>query len=157
MVATLGFERVALAETTGLLRRALDDLVHYAKETRRDGQPLAHDPLWRQRLAGMAVEIEAQRMLSYRTWWLASKGVVPQYEASAAKVYGDELTQRFANLAMQLLGLYGQLDKGSKSAPFEGRICRDYLGSVATSIAGGTPEIQKNIIAMRGLGLPRSY
>jgi alkylation response protein AidB-like acyl-CoA dehydrogenase len=87
--------------------------------------------------------------------WLQSKGQVPIYESSAAKTYTTELRQRIANTGMQVLGLYGQLDESSKWVPLRGRIKYQYLWTVGETIYAGSNEIQRNIIAQRGLGLPR--
>ncbi|MCI0884509.1 MAG: acyl-CoA dehydrogenase, partial [Chloroflexi bacterium] len=71
------------------------------------------------------------------------------------KLYSMELNQRIANTGIKLLGLYGQLSSSSKWAPLKGRLQQQYLRSVANTIEGGTSEIQRNIVATRGLGLPR--
>ena len=71
------------------------------------------------------------------------------------KAFGTELQQDVARVGMQVLGLYGQLEPGSKYAALQGRIERSYMISVSATIAAGTSEIQRNIIATRGLGLPR--
>ena len=71
------------------------------------------------------------------------------------KLYGTELLYRFANTALGLLGLSGAIEPGSRWAPLQGRIERTYMASVSYTIAGGTSEIQRNVIATRGLGLPR--
>jgi alkylation response protein AidB-like acyl-CoA dehydrogenase len=80
---------------------------------------------------------------------------MPIREASQTKLYGTELAQRIARTGMRLLGLYGQLAPGSKWAPLAGRIERMYLLSLGSTLASGTSEIQRNIIATRGLDLPR--
>jgi alkylation response protein AidB-like acyl-CoA dehydrogenase len=94
-------------------------------------------------------------MLSYRLITMQNRGLIPNYEASATKLYSMELNQRIANTGIKLLGLYGQLSGGSKWAPLKGRLQFQYLRSVANTIEGGTTEIQKNIVATRGLDLPR--
>ncbi len=71
------------------------------------------------------------------------------------KLYGSELMQRVASTGMQILGLYGQLERDSKWAKLGGLIERDYLWNVSITIAGGTSEVQRNIISTIGLGLPR--
>jgi len=91
--------------------------------------------------------------MSYRVISMQARGLIPNYEASMTKLYSTELTQRTANTAMKVIGLYGGIF-GDK-APFRGRWERGYLQSVGATLAGGTSEIQRNIIANRGLGLPR--
>jgi alkylation response protein AidB-like acyl-CoA dehydrogenase len=94
---------------------------------------------------------------------LQNRGLVPNHEASAIKLYAAELNQRVANTGIKVTGLFGQLDRDSKDAdaatnrwaPQRGRLMRTYLAAVASTIAGGTSEVQRNIIATRGLGLPR--
>jgi alkylation response protein AidB-like acyl-CoA dehydrogenase len=86
---------------------------------------------------------------------LQQSGKIPNYEASIAKLYSSELGQRLAGTGMDLLGLYGQLHPKSKYAYLKGRIERYYQISVAETIGGGTSEIMRNIVAMRGLGLPK--
>ena len=94
-------------------------------------------------------------MLSYRLITMQNRGLIPNYEASATKLYSMELNQRIANTGIKLLGLYGQLSSGSKWVPLKGRMQYQYLRSVANTIEGGTSEIQRNIVATRGLDLPR--
>ncbi len=78
---------------------------------------------------------------------------MPNSEASIAKLFNSELSQRIASAAMAMLGVTGQLR--TAGAPLAGEIPADYLFNVAMTIAGGTSEIQRGIIATRGLGLPR--
>ncbi len=130
-------------------------MVRFAKETKRHGKPLAEDPLIRQRLAQLATEAEVCRSLAWRIASVQTKGEIPGPEAPALKVFASELMQRVAQTGMQLLQLYGQLRPGSKWAPLAGAVNRLYLTSVSSTIAAGTSEIQRNIIAERGLGLPR--
>ncbi len=94
-------------------------------------------------------------MLSYRVVTMQARSLIPNYESSAVKLYSMELNQRIANTGIRLLGLYGQLSRTSKYAPLKGRLEYQYIRSVANTIEGGTSEIQRNIMATRGLGLPR--
>ncbi len=133
----------------------LNDLLQYAGEARHDGRSLADDPLVRQRLAELAIEAEVSRLMAYNIAWMRDQGAVPNKEASIAKAFGTELQQKVARAGMWLLGLHGQLEPGSKHTPLQGRIERAYLWSVSATILAGTSEIQRSVIATRGLGLPR--
>jgi alkylation response protein AidB-like acyl-CoA dehydrogenase len=86
---------------------------------------------------------------------LQMRGQVPNHEASAAKLFNTDMKLRMARVGMEIMGLYGQLDHKSKYVPLKGRCERQYLWQTGLAVGGGTTEIQKNIIAMRGLGLPR--
>ena len=95
---------------------------------------------------------------------LQNRGLVPNHEASVAKLFSSELNQRVADTGLKVVGLYGVLDRDSKAGaeaatnrrvPNRGRMMRSYLNAVSSTLAGGTSEIQRNIIAQRGLGLPR--
>lgn len=132
----------------------LRDLLQFARETSRHGKPLVEDPLVRHKFAYWATELEAQRMLSWRIVWLQSQGIQPSTEASVQSLRVRMFEHDFANFAMEILGLYGQLSPGSRWAPLRGRIEKMYLTS-SSQHAGGTTEVQKNIIAIHGLGLPR--
>ncbi len=136
-------------------RRALDDLVQYAKNSKRDGRLLSEDGALRQKIAQMAVDIEVCRMLFYRTGWMLEKGLSPTYEASLGKVFADEMGQRLFRLGMEMLGPYGPLHEGSRRVQLEGTIQHLYQVSLGQTIAGGTSEIIRNNIARMGLGLPR--
>jgi alkylation response protein AidB-like acyl-CoA dehydrogenase len=83
------------------------------------------------------------------------KGLRPATETSAAKIFNSELFQRIAGRLMELLGLNGALGRGEDSAPLQGGIASLYLYTISRTISAGTSEIQRNIIATRGLGLPR--
>jgi alkylation response protein AidB-like acyl-CoA dehydrogenase len=108
------------------------------------------------RLSETTVELEVARLLSYRITSMQSAGIVPNYESSMAKCLGSELGQFHARRAINAVGLYGQLLKNSKYSILNGEIPNSYMYTVSRTIAGGTSEIQRNIIATRGLGLPRS-
>jgi alkylation response protein AidB-like acyl-CoA dehydrogenase len=154
LVIALDLERSSIG-TAAAQQRIIEELVRYAKETRRNGKPIANDPLLRNQLAEMAVENEILRMMCYRIAWMYTKGIHPSYESSMTMVFSSELMRRLANVGMHIMGHYGELDRDSKWAPLNARIMRMYLSSISTGVGGGSNEIQRNIIAMRGLGLPR--
>ena len=154
LAVALDFERSGVGYSAGA-RRTLDALTRYVKDTERGGAPLRSDPNVRRKLAQRYVETEISRWLSYRVAWMQSQGQIPNAEASMSKMYGTELTQRVARTGMEILGLAGQLSGESSWAPLHGHIQNAYLMSTSSTIAAGTSEIQRNIIAQRGLGLPR--
>jgi len=107
-------------------------------------------------VADTHIELEVARLLSYRITSMQSRGIVPNYEASVAKTFGTELTQRQARRAINALGPAGALREGSRYAVGEGSFCETYMSSISATIAGGTSEINRGVIATRGLGLPRA-
>ncbi|MDB4433353.1 acyl-CoA dehydrogenase family protein [bacterium] len=153
VMLALQFERMSIG--SGGFRRVLEELVQFAKETVRNGRPLSEDPRVRRALAAIAVEIEVFLTFYWQSAWMQDRGQVPELEASALKLIFTELSVKLANTAVDLLGPYGLLDKGSKWAPFGGRVGVGYLDSISGPIGAGTSEIQKTILATRGLGLPR--
>ncbi len=154
LAVALDFERSGVQTAAGN-QLLLDFLVGYAKSTKRNGRFLSEDPALRNELAEMAIEIEVARMLCYRIAWIYKTGGHSNYESSMAMLFGSELLRRMTDVGMRVLGKYGQLMNGSKWAIGQAEIARSYLASLSIGVGGGTNEIQKNIIAMRGLGLPR--
>ena len=151
VMTALDFERMA---PSGTYRRLFEELLEYAKETTVAGNPLSKNLLVRQKLAELAIQLEVCKLLYYRLPLMLDKGLVPNYESSMEKLFVTEVMQRIARIGMEILGPYGQLEKKSKWAPLAGKIGLFYRWSVVETIYGGTSEIQRNIIAMRGLGLP---
>jgi len=137
------------------LRRVLGQLVRYANTTTRGGAPLARDAVVRRRLAAMATELAALRLLFYRAACLMRDGAPITYETAVAKIYADETGQKLARLGMDLLGPRGPLRRGSREAALGGEIAHSYLTSLGHTIAGGTAEVLRTTVATRGLGLPR--
>jgi len=149
MAVALDFERSGIQAFAGG-RRNVEQMVKLAQE---------HPELVRQResirheLAERAVEVNVGTFLAYRVATMQAKGLVPNHEASASKLFGSEMSQRIANTGMHLLGLFGELRHGSKHQIVDQ--ATPYLAAVSATIAAGTSEIQRGIIATRGLGLPR--
>ena len=150
----LDFERSGVDYSAGG-RRILEELIAYAKDNDQNGSLIADNPIMRNRLADLAIEVDVSRLISYNIAWMQGEGLVPNKESSMGKVVGTELQQHLSETGMQMLGLHGQLEPGSKYAPMQGRIEHMHLTNVSETIQAGTSEIQRNIIATRGLGLPR--
>jgi alkylation response protein AidB-like acyl-CoA dehydrogenase len=160
-MTTLDFERSNIS-TAAQYRRTFEQLVGYVKEqgtgNKEQGNGLVSngrkDGL-QAKLAELAIENQVGRYLSYRVASMQERNQIPNYESSAAKVYHSEYGQRLARAGVQIMGLYGILDEESKHTRLRGRFARTYLTSVGSTIAAGTSEIQRGIIAQRGLGLSR--
>ncbi|HZQ37636.1 MAG TPA: acyl-CoA dehydrogenase family protein, partial [Dehalococcoidia bacterium] len=147
---TLDFERSSIAASTSMALIVRD----LANWVRQSGRRLT--AVQRAELAERAVEAEIGRLLSYQVISMQKRGLIPNKEASIAKLYNGELDQRIAATGMRILGAEGNLAAStSLPAPLNGRIARHYMAASATTIGGGTSEIQRGIIATRGLGLPR--
>jgi alkylation response protein AidB-like acyl-CoA dehydrogenase len=154
LMMALDFERSSIGYAAAN-QRVIEGLVKYAKETTRNGEPLANNPLIRNELAQLTVENEVARMMAYRIAWMFSKGLHPSHEASMSMVFVSEVMRRAADVGMRILGHYGELDRDSKWSVMNAEIMRMCLSSLSIGVGGGSNEIQRNIIAIRGLGLPR--
>jgi len=152
--ALLDFERSGIGSSAAV-RRNLDDLLGYVRESAGNGGAARHKTV-RHRLAELVIETDVGRYLSYRVASMQARGEVPNYEASVAKSYLSELSQRVAGAGVNIMGLAGQVyPESPKWAKLQGRLTLQYMVTLGQTIAGGTTEIQKGIIATRGLGLPR--
>ena len=153
-VTLLDFERSGIDySSTG--RRLLDDTWRYAADTQRNGQVLAEISWVRNLMADRYIECEVARLIAYNVAYMQGEGLVPNKEASMSKVFGSETVQRVTTTCMEVLGMYGFLNRQDQWAPLEGRIQENWMVSFSGTIAAGTSEIQRNVIASRGLGLPR--
>ncbi|OAI39971.1 hypothetical protein AYO38_01370 [bacterium SCGC AG-212-C10] len=149
---TLDFERSAVGSVVGQ-RKSLERYIRYVNEHKNDGT-VTYTPSLKAEFADRWIESATAKLLSYRVATMQAKGMVPNHEASISKVFTTELGQRIARTALHAIGPYGMLAAGPRS-PFNGNVAMGYVGTPGGTIAGGTSEIQRNIIATRGLGLPR--
>ena len=101
------------------------------------------------------MEADIARLFSYCNNTIQMNNMVPNHEASMSKLFTTELNQKIAATTIKLFGLYGTLWDANRPEALRGRAASAYLSAVSATIAGGTSEIQRNIIATRGLGLPR--
>jgi len=153
-MAGINFER-SMVGSVAELKRDLEEFIEFCKVTKYNNQPLSKDPLVRQKLIEFAIELEAARQWAYYVAWLQSKGQPVPAESSASKYFSSEMAVRFANTAVEIMGLYGTLKRGSKWANLHGKFEDMCQASLGMTIAGGTTETMKNIIAWMGLKLPR--
>ena len=146
----LDFERSNVASIAAN-QRNLELLVHRYKEH----PPAAYADIMRHAIADLWVANEAGRLLSYRTAWMQEAGLIANYQASVIKIFATELAAKITNFGVNALGLHGALEPDSKHALYSGVIEKGHLSNVSPTIYSGSNEIQRNIIATRGLGLPR--
>jgi hypothetical protein len=152
---TMNFERSGAGAFVHILRD-LGDVVEYAKKTKRNGRFLSEDPLVRQKIARIYTDCQAGRTLAYKIAWLQEKGNLrfSPAAASESKVFSTELRQRLANVLLEMAGPFGQVEDGPW-APLGGGMIDTYQTCIGSNICAGSNEIQRNIIAWVGVGLPR--
>jgi alkylation response protein AidB-like acyl-CoA dehydrogenase len=155
ITAGLTFERVGIARYARA-GRIIEELVGYVTGAEAAGRRLADDPDVRARLADLRVRYEAARLLSYRVLALQADGQAAEVEASIARLHNTQLEQLAGHVGMEILGLAAQLTDDDAEAPLAGLLYRQWVRNIPTTIAAGSLEVQKNIIAERGLGLPRA-
>jgi len=153
-VTLLDFERSGI-DYSANGRRLLDETLRYAGETKSNGKPLSQIPWVRNALADRFIECEVARLMAYNVAYMQGQGLVPNKEASMSKVFGSEAVQHVTKTGMDILGMYGILSRDEKWAPLKGRMQENWMSAFSGTIAAGTSEVQRNIIASRGLGLPR--
>ena len=157
-IATLMFERGTLGSSMQItFKRQIDRLIGLSRGIVRNGRPASEDPIVRQKLAQIYAEIEVFRLNQMRTLTRLIKTGVPGPEGSIQKIFWSEMNQRMQQVAMELLGPYGQLAGSSGRAIDHGEWAHGYLRSRGNTIEAGTSEIQRNIIGHFVLGLPKSY
>ena len=151
----LNHERVAICPASGLLR-SLSDVRRWAQEHKLSDGRRVIDQEWVQLvLARVHAKIEVLKLLNWKVAWAADKGLNPA-DASATKVYGTELALEVYSLLGEIVGQAGYLAEGSAGAVLQGRLERQARGQTIFTFGGGTNEIQRDIIAMVGLGMPRA-
>jgi alkylation response protein AidB-like acyl-CoA dehydrogenase len=149
------------------IKQRLDLLTDYVKETERDGEPLKDDPVVRQRMARLHTEAEVARVLGLKfvnetmkveaSTKAGHRMPPPTLQSSEYKLYATEYSKRLADASMDIGGPGTQLRVKTEEAPMAGRAESTYRYTVIDTIGGGASEIQKNIIARRGLGLPKNF
>lgn len=146
---TLDFERSSIGNSVGQRQLIESYLAHF-----RESQDYLTEAV-RAKFAELWIEANIAKLLSYHVISLQANGGVPNYEASIAKLFNSELSQRIANAAVGALRLNGTIVDPAR-APLRAQAPAAYMGRVSATIAGGSSEVQRNIIATRGLGLPRA-
>jgi alkylation response protein AidB-like acyl-CoA dehydrogenase len=151
-MALLNFERNADVGGAAMMRRFFELVTDYLKK-----HDLLRDPIVQHHLADIFIDIETSRLMAYRLVGSAKEGAKADASARASmsKLFGSEASQRVSNTMLNLLGTSGQIENDPELGVLQGRIGHWYLQSFTSTLARGTSEIQRNILATRGLGLPR--
>jgi 3-oxocholest-4-en-26-oyl-CoA dehydrogenase alpha subunit len=163
----LDLERFTMFTFSPIMQR-LDLLTDYVKTTERDGEPLKDDEVVRARLARLHTDAEVARVMGLKVVAESVRGErehkatgkphpPPTIESSEYKLFATEFSRRLADAAMDIAGPGSQLRVHTEDAPMKGRSESTYRYTVIDTIGGGASEIQKNIIARRGLGLPKNF
>ena len=148
----LDFERSGIGGAVEM-RLDLDELVEAAVSD--DRSALDHTPALRERIADRHIAVDVAYNFSLRIGTMQAAGLVPNYEASTGKMFASENGQELHRVGVRTFGLYSNLWPGDALAPLGGKHIHGYVRSIPSTIAGGSSEVQRNIIATRGLGLPR--
>ena len=150
----LDFERSGIGGAIGY-RRNLKQLKEFVDSD--DGKTMVRADFAaasRHEIADRYIEVEILFNFAFRIVTMQNMDQIPNYEASMNKLFGSEIHQKIARTGMKVFGLYGNLWERSEG-PVGAYFTRDYIGSLPHTIFSGSSEIQRNVIATRGLGLPR--
>ena len=156
IVSQLNHERVTLC-SSGLLQQSYEEVLGYARDTTRpDGSRVIDDEWVRINLARVRAGIDYLRLINWKVAWTATQGGMEVADASAIKVFGTEFYMESFKLLMEVLGPRATLDRESPESVLHGRLENMYRSLVILTFGGGTNEIQRDLIAMFGLGMPRA-
>jgi alkylation response protein AidB-like acyl-CoA dehydrogenase len=152
----LNHERVALS-VPGPIDRFVEETTAWARETKAsDGRRVIDAPWVQANLARARAHVQVLRLLTWRQAWNIDQGKLDPAESSTVKVFGSESFIRIYGWLLEVLGQEGYLKDGSPGARLRGRVERFYRTSIVLTFGGGTNEVQRDIIAMTGLGMPRA-
>ncbi|HEY8526149.1 MAG TPA: acyl-CoA dehydrogenase family protein [Acidimicrobiales bacterium] len=152
IVNQLNYERVSLAPA-GMFSKTYEDVLDWARTTTLpDGRPVIDQEWVQVNLARVRAHLEVLTLLNWKV--AASEGANPA-DASATKVFGTEFYVAGYRLLMEVLGAASALERGSPGAVLAGRLARSFQGTLILTFGGGVNEIQRDLIALFGLGLPR--
>jgi alkylation response protein AidB-like acyl-CoA dehydrogenase len=154
-VTQLNYERVSLC-SSGLLERKYVDVRRWAQQTKlADGRRVVDQEWVRIHLARVHAKLDALRLINYKVAADATQGITRVQDSSATKVYGTELYCEAYGLLLEIMGAGGLLQRESPGALLKGSLERAYRGTLILTFGGGTNEIQRDLIAVFGLRMPR--
>ncbi len=152
----LNHERLGLAAFGSAAVRIFDDVAQWARETEDEtGSPVIEKPWVQTALAEAFARLDALKLMNWKLAWELEQGHLDPASASAAKVYASETLIEVYRLLLDVLGIAGTVRAGSPGAVLRGQIEQEWRGTQINTFGGGVNEILREIVAMRGLGLPR--
>jgi alkylation response protein AidB-like acyl-CoA dehydrogenase len=149
----LNHERISLM-TVGRLLRDIRAVAEWAAETHVDGERVIDKPWVQHNLARIYAKAHVLRLMNWKQAWAADRDRPQMADSSAIKVFGSELNLEAYRALLEVLGAAGLLGAGSPGAVLGGRIESSYRNGLILTFGGGTNEVQRDIIAMAGLGMP---
>ena len=154
ITSQLNYERISL-NPIGPFQLLIEQVRDWARETKlADGRRVIDQPFVRRNLARCVAGGEALKLMLWKQAWTLTHGNLHPAESSAVKVYASEFFVEAYRMLQEVLGAAGVLDRSSPGALLDGRIERMYRAALILTFGGGTNEVQRDIIAMAGLGLP---
>jgi hypothetical protein len=153
----LNHERIGLAAFGGIAFKHLDDVVHWAGESLdAQGNRLIDDPRVQTALGEASARLEAMKVMNWRMAWGLEMDILDPAQASAVKVYSTETLIEVYRLLQEVVGVAGALRKGSQGAVLLGALSQEARACQINTFGGGVNEVQREIIAMAGLRMPRA-
>lgn len=149
----LNHERISLL-TVGRLQRLLDEVTAWARATEMDGGQVIDVPWVQHNLARVFAKVQVLRLMNWQQAWAATKGQPDMADSSAIKVFGSEATVESSRLLLEVLGARGIIARGSPGAALRGMAESSYRNALILTFGAGTNEVQRDIIAMAGMGMP---
>jgi alkylation response protein AidB-like acyl-CoA dehydrogenase len=149
----LNHERISLT-TSGMMRRNVDAVTEWARATKVDGQRVIDKPWVQQNLARVYAKMQVLRLMNWKQAWAATNGQPQMADSSAIKVYGSELSMEAYRAMLEVTSCAGIIARDSPGAVLQGRLESSYRNGLILTFGGGANEIQRDIIAMAGMGMP---
>jgi alkylation response protein AidB-like acyl-CoA dehydrogenase len=157
MTLQLNHERVGLAAFSSFAMKIFEDVREWARDTEdENGRPVCEREWVRLALAESYARLQALKVMNWRLAWELEQGILEPAHASAAKVYSSETVIEVYRLLLEVVGVAGSVEEHSPGALLAGQLEQEWRGCQINTFGGGVNEIQREIVAMLGLGMPRA-
>jgi alkylation response protein AidB-like acyl-CoA dehydrogenase len=157
MTLQLNHERVGLAAFSSFAMKIFEDVREWARDTEdENGRPVCEREWVRLALAESYARLQALKVMNWRLAWELEQGILEPAHASAAKVYSSETVIEVYRLLLEVVGVAGSVEEHSPGALLAGQLEQEWRGCQINTFGGGVNEVQREIVAMLGLGMPRA-